>query len=241
MGSLPFASPTNTGQWAQDLLTALGDPLTQSNIGYLEAWQHAESPSGYGYNPLGTEQTAPGSTNANSAGVQAFQSWAQGISATVATFTGYAGNSKLLALLKKGNATTAQLDAAQRQGSWATGGESSIAGPGTSTAFTYGGLQGEQLNAKGYATGGSGVTAIQKGLQQELQQAGSGLNPSQDLSNIGSNVVSGVFGPVAKWIEKGAADVTFIGFGLLLIIVGLSVTFHSETQDVVGVASKVAE
>ena len=137
MGTLPYPNPTNSAQWSKDLLTELGDPLTPTNVGYIEAWIAHESPSGFGYNPLGTEQTTPTSIHApgNSASVQAFRSWADGLSATLETFAGNAGNLNLLIDLKKGNASYAQLAADQTQGSWKTGGEKTITGPGTLAAL----------------------------------------------------------------------------------------------------------
>lgn len=244
MGNLPYPSPTNTGEWAKDLLTELGDPLTASNVSYLESWQAAESPSGYGYNPLGTKQTEAGSVNANSAGVQAFKSWAQGLQATVTTFTAYAGNSALLSRLHQGNATVAQLDAAQASGSWATGAEPHLSGQGSSTPFTYGGSMGEQPGASGVATASGG--GIDWNPLHYIAGIGGPhpVSPSGAVSaveGIPGDIVSGIFGPITGWIEKGAADVTFIGFGLLLIVIGLVVTFKSETQSVVEVAGKGAE
>lgn len=237
MGTLPYANPTNSAQWAKDLLTQLGDPLSTTNVGYIEAWISLESPSGYGYNPLGTEQGAPGSTNANSAGVQAFTSWAQGLSATVATLYNYAGNSQLLAALKRGNASLAQLGAAQAQGSWKTGAEPGISALGTSQPFSYGGVQGEQKGASGVATS--------KGAPNPTGWFGQWIEPYtpypgavgvvHGVESIPSKIVSGVFGPLVKWIEAGAADVTFVGFGLLLVVIGLVVTFKGEPS--VNVAS----
>ena len=151
--ALPFPNPTDTGQWAKDLLTGAGDPLTPTDVGYMEAWEARESPSGYGYNPLGTEETAPGSIIApgNTATVQAFTSWRQGIAATLDTFSANPKNGQLLADLHTGNASLAQLSADQAipGASWATGGESSISTLGTPTAFKYGGKFGLVPNAPG--------------------------------------------------------------------------------------------
>lgn len=247
--ALPYADPTNTGQWAHDLLSALGDPQTASNVGYIEAWEQRESPSGYGYNPLGTEETAKGSTNANSAGVQAFRSWLSGLNATVATFKGDPANQPLELALSEGNASLGTLAGAQAGGSWATGAEKDINALGTPHAFTYGGAQGEVPGAVGIAavsgdTQPNGHTFLSTVLSLGGHLPGGGVESAipDNPSSITKSLASSVFGPVAGWIEEGAADVTFIGFGLLLIVIGLVVTFKdtSAGQSTIAVTKDAA-
>lgn len=249
--TLPYADPTNSGQWAQDLLSILpnpetgkiGDPLTAQNVGYIEAWVPHESPSGFGYNPLGTEETAPGSIHApgNSATVQAFQSWLSGLTATAATFTGDKANAQLLADLGNGHASLAQLAAAQSVpgSSWATGGEKTISQLGTSQPFQYGGDHGLIFGAAGIASApgdtGAAATGSKAGahswfgsiltLGGHLPGGGVITDVTNAPESIAKSVASSVFGPLVGWIEEGAADVTFIAFGLLLVVIGLTVTF----------------
>jgi hypothetical protein len=233
---LPYADPTNSGQWAQDLLSSLGDPETASNIGYIEAWEQHESPSGFGYNPLGTEETSPGSIHApgNTASVQAFDSWYSGLNATVRTFTGDAGNANLEKDLASGDASLAQLSKDQTQGSWATGGESAIASLGTSTNFLYGGAYGLVAGAKGVASTPGDVLDPSPGVKfplapespDPLKYPGEIFgDTAQTASGVAKKLASSVFGPLTGWIEEGAADVTFVGFGLVLVVIGLIVTF----------------
>lgn len=252
---LPYADPTNSGQWAQDLLSILpnpttgkvGDPLTPQNIGYIEAWIPHESPSGFGYNPLGTEQTAPGSIHApgNSATVQAFRSWLSGLNATAATFTGDKANAQLLAALGNGHASLAQLSAAQSVpgSSWATGGEKTISQLGTSTNFVYGGDHGLVFGAKGVASVAGDAGAAKSGSPNPTGWFGQWVEPLtpypaavdvvHGVASIPGKVVSGVFGPVVKWIEEGAADVTFIGFGLILVVIGLQVALKGGSSPTI--------
>jgi hypothetical protein len=70
--------------WENDVLTAIGAPITAANIAFLDAWQHAEGGSAT-YNPLNTTQPASGSTPYNSAGVQDFTTPTQGANATKQT------------------------------------------------------------------------------------------------------------------------------------------------------------
>lgn len=87
--------------WDWQLLQALGAPVTNQNISFLDSWQNAEQ-SDATYNPLNTTQQAAGSTPYNSAGVQNFTSASQGIAATVQTLrNGYYPN--LLTALMSGN------------------------------------------------------------------------------------------------------------------------------------------
>jgi hypothetical protein len=43
-----------------------------------------------------------------------------------------------------------------------------------------------------------------------------------------------------KLVAAGAADVTFVGFGLLLVVVGLLITFKSEGGEAAPVVAKAA-
>jgi hypothetical protein len=84
-------------QWAGDFLAALGEPRTACNLAAVVAWQRAEGggPGGDGatFNNLNTTLREPGSYAMNSAGVQVFTSYAQGLDAnvTVARMPAYAG------------------------------------------------------------------------------------------------------------------------------------------------------
>ncbi|HWF25179.1 MAG TPA: phage tail tape measure protein [Solirubrobacteraceae bacterium] len=78
-------SPTT---WAETLLSQLGDRVTSANVQALVGWEKAEGgnwANSAKYNPLNTTQTAPGATSINSVGVKAYQSWDQGLAATVQT------------------------------------------------------------------------------------------------------------------------------------------------------------
>lgn len=88
--------PTGKGDtrsaWAQDLLTRLGMPLSQSNINFMIAWQAKEGGDHTGghneggrFNPLNTTHVMPGATAYNSVGVRNYTSYEQGMSATIYT------------------------------------------------------------------------------------------------------------------------------------------------------------
>lgn len=76
--------------FAISVLQALGAPVNAANVSSLLSWMHAEGGNWNNtarYNPLNTTYPLPGSTPiaGNSAGVRAYQSWSQGIAATVRT------------------------------------------------------------------------------------------------------------------------------------------------------------
>lgn len=77
--------------FAEAVLSSLGLPQTSSNVQALVAWQKKEGgnwQNGARYNPLNTTLRLPGSTvmsGGNSAGVQSYTSWDQGVQATAET------------------------------------------------------------------------------------------------------------------------------------------------------------
>jgi murein DD-endopeptidase MepM/ murein hydrolase activator NlpD len=99
--------------WAKTLLQKLGKPTTSSNIAALTtwaAWEGGQWHNSAHYNPLNTEQGAPGATNMNPEGVKSYVSWDQGYKATIATLNN--GRYKnILAALSRGNNTGAVLSA----------------------------------------------------------------------------------------------------------------------------------
>lgn len=99
--------------WAQALLQDLGMPVTPANLAAVTAWEMAEGGHWHNsahYNPLNTTMREPGATSMNSVGVKSYTSWAQGLTATVATLhDGYYAN--ILAALQNGTDAQAVADA----------------------------------------------------------------------------------------------------------------------------------
>lgn len=92
--------------WAIALLNQDGDPITNANVNSLMAWANREGGHWHNtarFNPINTTQEMPGSTaiSGNSAGVQAYTSWQQGIDATLKTLHNGRYND-ILAALKSG-------------------------------------------------------------------------------------------------------------------------------------------
>jgi hypothetical protein len=90
------------------VLSGLGAPINQVNLGVLRAWQKAEGGSA-SWNPFNTTKTAPGATAYNSNNghpVRNYTSESQGVAATVATLKlGY--YKAIVAALKASNAPAA--------------------------------------------------------------------------------------------------------------------------------------
>jgi hypothetical protein len=109
----PAGASGSKGDWAGQLLGALGMPATAANVAAVVAWENAEG-GGFGnvaaFNPLNTTQPEPGSHAINGVGVQAYTSWGQGLQATVTTLNN--GNyGHILAALRAGNDAQAVADA----------------------------------------------------------------------------------------------------------------------------------
>lgn len=132
-GGSPTSTPTiNTPQdWANALLTFMGLPTSQSNVQFLVSWAAMEGGNWNNtatYNPLNTTLQLPGSSvmsGGNTAGVQAYQSWDQGLQAISQTLQGYPG---IMAALQSGNATQAD-QSGQLSGDfskWSGGGYTSV-------------------------------------------------------------------------------------------------------------------
>jgi peptidoglycan hydrolase CwlO-like protein len=108
--------------WAQAFLKALNMRLTVDNVAAIVAWEMAEGGHWYNtahYNPLNTSQPMPGARTFNSHGVKIYNSWAQGLRATVITINnGFYGG--ILAALREGNDGQA-VAAAVAASPWGTG------------------------------------------------------------------------------------------------------------------------
>lgn len=115
--------------WATQLLTAMGAPVTDSNISALATWQSREGghwSNSASYNPLNTTlktSTSQGMSAKNQR-VQAYGSWEEGIQATVNTLTGAnadaRGYSAIVNALKNGGDVSAVLSAVSNS-AWVSG------------------------------------------------------------------------------------------------------------------------
>ena len=97
--------------WAIVLLKYMNLPVTTSNVSFLVGWAVAEGGAWHNTatgNPLNTTLRTAGSKTIanNSAGVQAYPSWAAGIQATAQTLQGYP---EIMAGLRAGDAASADL------------------------------------------------------------------------------------------------------------------------------------
>jgi hypothetical protein len=116
----PLKGNQTETSWATSLLSKIGAPITEQNISAMTTWMAFEGggggkATGIGknsamYNPLNTTQGAPGAISMNSVGVKSYNSWDQGMDATVQTLMNgkYSG---ILSALQQGNNTAAVLSA----------------------------------------------------------------------------------------------------------------------------------
>lgn len=107
--------------WEADVLSALGDPVGQPNLANLDLWQATEGGSTDNpdaFNPFNTTLGEPGSVPTNSAGVQDFPTWAEGLDATVRTIE--QPNMTPIAAALAQDAPQAQFEAAVNSTPWGT-------------------------------------------------------------------------------------------------------------------------
>ena len=114
LAAVPAAGSGSQQQWAQQFLSAIGEPQTQCNVAAVTAWEQAEGggPGGDGaaYNNLNTTEPEPGDWSINSVGVRAYPSYGEGLQANVTAITNglYGG---VLSALRAGSNAQAVADA----------------------------------------------------------------------------------------------------------------------------------
>lgn len=105
--------------WAVAYLHAGHFRATRCNVAAIEGQEHAEGTYSAFRNPLDTTQPEPGSWSVNSAGVQHYASWGQGLHATVVTLRN-GRYPAMIAALRAGNDAQRYADAAAAS-HWGTG------------------------------------------------------------------------------------------------------------------------
>jgi len=123
----PMGGDANERQWATEFLGKINAPVTEQNMAAMLAWQRAEGGGGgkntglgvnsANYNPLNTTQDMRGAKRMKDgpgyggyeAGVKSYNSWNQGMDATVKTIQSgrYTG---ILAALQRGDDSSAVLN-----------------------------------------------------------------------------------------------------------------------------------
>jgi Peptidase family M23 len=127
-GSMSLTKGTGDKKtWATQLLGALGAPVNDSNITALTTWQSREGGhwnNSASFNPLNTTLDMGNSQSMNSVGVKRYNSWDEGIQATVSTLTGAnadaRGYSAIVNALRSGANTETILNAVSNS-AWVTG------------------------------------------------------------------------------------------------------------------------
>jgi hypothetical protein len=105
-----IASPTD---FANAFLNAIPAPDTSQNVEAIVAWENREGGNWHNdahFNPLGDTRVFDGSVSINSKNVQSYNSWNDGVQATVATINGSLYTS-IISALDAGNNATAVLQA----------------------------------------------------------------------------------------------------------------------------------
>ncbi|HET9059168.1 MAG TPA: hypothetical protein VFN61_04545 [Acidimicrobiales bacterium] len=248
------SAPTSPSSFAVQVLQGLGDQPTPQDVAALDAVAAAEGGAGpqFGvpdntanYNPWNTTQQEPGSIPVNTAGVQSYRSWPQGVDATVATLEqpqpGYAA---IRSALAQGNSSQA-VEQAWVDSAWGTksvagvtpstylpnAGANPAGGPLTSFNFTGATTPAPSssvASAQAQADAPSpSSTATPTTAAQELSAVSSGAAPAPSLL---SSILGGLFGSVEGGILDIVLTGVFVLVGLGLIVLGVSRLFPGTTR-----------
>ena len=156
LGQVPYTPTT----FAEALLQAIGAPLSESNISSLKDWEAAEGgawENTAAYNPMNTTLQEPGSHvmgGGNTAGVQAYPSWQEGLAATESTLSEHQYAAIVNAL--KQSAPEAQVSADVGASPWGTPSWMPGASPNYAPSGSGSGLSGF-AGGGSPSTGGSGI------------------------------------------------------------------------------------
>jgi len=174
-GSMSLSKGTGDKQtWASQLLTALGAPVNDSNVTALTTWQSREGGhwnNSASFNPLNTTLDMGNSQSMNSVGVKRYNSWDEGVQATVNTLTGKnadaRGYSAIVGALKSGAPTETILNAISNS-AWVTGktGQNSYKGfkgggtPGAPGIPTTSSMDGMSTTSVGVSSSSGGSNVV---------------------------------------------------------------------------------
>jgi hypothetical protein len=174
-GSMSLSRGTGDKKaWATQVLTAIGAPINDSNITALTTWQQHEGghwSNSASFNPLNTTLDMGNSQSMNSVGVKRYNSWDEGVQATVRTLTGKnadaRGYSEIVNALKSGASTETILNAVSNS-AWVTGktGQNSYKGfkgggtPGAPGIATYSPMDGVATTSSVSVTSPSGGSNV---------------------------------------------------------------------------------
>jgi len=247
VATAPYSNPTSTSQWATGLIDTLDTllpkgskpiPVTNNNVANIQRMIGAESGGNtagflrdnnpFNLNTWGSPHSSlSGGTIVPEFGsyVQTFPTAQAGITATANQLLQPNAAPTIAAL--QSNAPASVFGGSLASGAW--GGQS------YANATTFPTLTPANLTA----TPGGSTSSTPSKWQQYLNATG-GYTPAgtntgfitNPLGTIPAAVSSGIFGPITKFITAGAADITFVVFGLILIVIGLSVTFKGSGVDV---------
>lgn len=240
---VPYADPTNANQWSDDLLYDLGDPVNATDVANIERVIGAES----GGNQAGfLRDNNPWNLNTYASSHDSLPG-----GAIVPEFGIYVQTFPTAAAGAKATATQIEQSPALTSALAADASPSVFGGALSSSAWKSAGYANATKFPNVVPFQGTSASGDPTGL------AGQGLHVLQDLdplnafstgASLGGDAVKAatgglantILGPLINWVEAGAADVTFVGFGLLLVLIGLSITFKGEEEDAAPVAAAAA-
>jgi hypothetical protein len=240
-GSFVIKSPSD---FANALIGELNQqgasiPDGPNQVADISAWEQQEGGNWKNdakFNPLNTTLGEPGSVSINSSGVQAYNSWAQGLDATTSTLMSSSYQSIINTLAQNDSFDT--FAQAVDSSSWGTKGLGSLNSPTPSSsnnsAYVYGTQTGQNgdnaINSPSNTTTPLNLT----GLAGVLQQMDSVFNPHQSSSSQWWNInqdISSVSKGIGSSLIMIFARLTGVVAGLILIKVSIDLISSGATKS----------
>lgn len=226
----------NPTDWANAFLGALGMPDTKTNVTNIVGWEAAEGGNWNNsakYNPLNTEQPAPGSKSMGGGSkVQSYTSWQEGLDATVATIQ-QPGNGypQILADL---NTSQPWMDFSNAVSSsnWGThlSGASPSSSGGTNSAAYSSGVtatnnDGSSANTPSTSKGNKKL----QGFAGVLQEMDALYNPSFSKTVLGfiPNIPADIQGTATMLVVRGFSAILSVG----LVFIGINTFIHGSSSS----------
>jgi hypothetical protein len=208
--ALPYASPTDSGEYAADLDAALGATPSGTDLAVTSAWVQSESPGFPGNNGLGTELDLPGAVpDPSNPAVYDYPTLAEGLEAAVDMMLGEGPQTTPLASqfvtdLRSGDASEAALVADVRSSGWAGSAPDNY----DADAIT------SKLSSSGFSVSGSKAATETStgGTQAELTAVD--WNPLSWPGQVLGSATSSLAGTIGVYILKGV--LTLVGAAMVV-------------------------
>lgn len=217
------------GSWAKSLLRALGAPASSSNIAAVSGWENQEGGGG-AYNPLNTTYDLPPDSDFNTIGVKNYNSWGQGIRATVDTLKG--GYPGIVGSLRSGQGLSGP-GVSGDLSTWSGGGYSSVSPASAQMENTVRGPNGPGVSA--HVSGSAGGSSNASGGCPSFLSDPWGWFSCNSVKNAAGGLGKYFLDPIDALERVG-----LVIFGAILIIIGIAILGFGPAKSALQIAAGVS-